>query len=351
MIKEAIAKLTQKIDLTIEETKEVFNEVLSAKATPAQIAAFLLALKMKGETADEIFAAAQVVREKAVKLNVYSKFFGISDDKEVIFDTCGTGGSGAHKFNISTITAFVVAASGVKVAKHGNRAVSSRCGSADILEALGIKIDVHPHVMQEAIKNVGLGFLFAPLYHPAFKQVAPLRKEIGVRTIFNILGPLCNPAGATHQLLGVYDENMSFVLAKVLLKLGAQKAFVVYGKDVKDEISITGETKVSFVNGKKIKRFSLQPCDFGLKKTKIENLKVENSEQSARIALDIFGGERNHYREAVIANSAACFYILGKAKTFKEGACLAGRFIDDGSVKNKYLELRKFLEENKDNQP
>ncbi|MFA5272184.1 MAG: anthranilate phosphoribosyltransferase, partial [Candidatus Omnitrophota bacterium] len=248
MIKEAIEKLTKKINLSFEETKEVFNDIFDHKVSSPQTASLLTALSMKGETAQEIYGAATVVRERAMHLSVKETFMGIETEGEQIMDTCGTGGSGSNKFNISTAVSFVVSALGIKVAKHGNRAMTSSCGSADVLEELGIKIDVAPKVMEEAISKVGIGFLYAPLYHPALLEVATIRKEIGIRTIFNILGPLCNPASATHQILGVYKKELVYVMAVVLRNLGVKKALVVYGKDLKDEVSLAGETTAILVD-------------------------------------------------------------------------------------------------------
>jgi anthranilate phosphoribosyltransferase len=303
---------------------------------------------MKGETADEIFSAAAVAREKAVKIFVRNSLAGIEDKDEPVFDTCGTGGSQAHKFNVSTITAFVVAASGIKVAKHGNRAVSSSCGSADILEVLGVKIDANPAVMQEAIKKTGIGFLFAPLYHPAFKTVAGVRKELGVRTIFNILGPLCNPAFADHQLLGVYDEKLLPVMADVFKKLGAKRVLIVYGKGVKDEISLCGETKAIFLHNKNIKIITLRPSDFGLKKIVLNDIQVSDSAAAVRIARDIFDGKLSPCRDIVLANAGACFYVLGKADDFKAGVKIAAELIDSGKVKAKFLEFKGYIDRNAD---
>ncbi len=275
MIKEAINKLTNRKNLNFEESKRVFEEIFDHQSTFSQIAAFLTSLKMKGEVEDEIFAAAIVIRERANKLNVLGDaFLDLKDKTQQIMDTCGTGGSGLNKFNISTAVGFVVSSLGIKVAKHGNRAMSSSCGSADVLEAMGINISVPTSVMEEAIKKIGIGFLYAPLYHPALKEVGQIRREIGVRTIFNILGPLCNPAFANYQLLGVYNKDLAPIIARVLKKLGVKRAFVVCGKDLKDEISLTGQTEVSFVNNKKITNFLLSPSSFGLKKIKVEDLIV-----------------------------------------------------------------------------
>jgi anthranilate phosphoribosyltransferase len=344
MIKQLISKLINKENLTFKEAKEGFEDIFAHRATHVQIAAFLTALKMKGECEDEISAAASVVREKAKKIRIRNDFMGIEDMDEAILDTCGTGGSGTDKFNISTAVSFIMAAAGVKVAKHGNRAMSSSCGSADVLESMGIKISSAPALMEEAIKKIGIGFLYAPLYHPALGEVAQIRREMGVRTIFNILGPLCNPALANHQLLGVYNKELVPVIGRVLKKIGIKRAFVVYGKDLKDEVSLTGPTHVCFLKNKKITYLTLKPSDFGLKKIKIKDVEVKNAKMSAKVIKGVLDGEKGAPRDIVLANSSCCFYILGRVKTFKEGVKLAARLIDSGQAKSKYLEFKKFLE-------
>lgn len=344
MIKEAVRKLTDNNDLSFEETKLVFEEIFEHKTTAAQVAGFLVALKMKGEKEQEIFAAATVVRQYAKKVNVRQDFMGVEDKQEPIFDTCGTGGSGTNKFNISTAVAFVVAAAGVKVAKHGNRAMSSTCGSADVLEALGIKIDSPEVVMAEALKKTGISFFYAPLYHPALKEVADIRREIGVRTIFNILGPLCNPALADYQLLGVYKQELVALIGKVLKDLGVRKAFVVHGKDLKDEVSLSGPTRVAFLNNKRIEKFILTAADFGLKKSRLKDIEVNDAQSSARAVSDVLSGKKGPLRDVVLANASCCFYILGKAKNFKEGVVLSEKLIDEGKAQSKLAEFRKFLD-------
>lgn len=342
MIKEAIAKLIEKQDLSFKETAEVFLEILEGKATPSQLGAFLVAFRLKGETDKEISAAATVVREKAYKLKVRDDFLGI-ERKEPVLDTCGTGGSGVNKFNISTAVAFVVSAAGVKVAKHGNKAMSSNCGSADVLECMGININTPPRVMEEAIKKVGIGFLYAPLYHPAFKVVSPVRKEIGIRTVFNILGPLCNPALADHQLLGVFSPEWTLKLARALKNLGIKRAFVVYGQDLKDEVSLTGQTYVRFLDNKKIREFRLTPRSFGLKRCKLKDLEVKNVQDSAKVIWDVFNGRTGVHLDIILANASTCFYILKKVRDFKSGVHLAQQLISKGKVKEKFIEFKRFL--------
>lgn len=343
MIKEAIIKLAKKENLSSDEMKVVFNEIFDKQATAAQVAAFLTVLSLKEENADEISAAANIVRQRASKVNVRAEFLGKECSDEIIFDSCGTGGSGTNKFNISTATAFVVSSAGIKVAKHGNRAMSSNCGSADVLEKLGIKIDVTPKVMETAIKEIGIGFLFAPLYHPALKDVAQIRKEIGIKTIFNILGPLCSPANATHQLMGVCRESLVLTIAQVFKQLGTKKAFVFCSKDLKDEISLSSETKVAFLNNKKIEKFVLRPSTFGLKRIKERDLVVKDAQMSAQIMLSIFSGIKSPARDMVLASSSASFYMLGKVKDFKAGVKLAAELIDNGKVNQKFLQLKEFV--------
>lgn len=342
MIKEIITKLVDKEGLSLREARDVFGAIFDAKLTPAQIASFLTSLKMKGETETEIEAAVSVVREKANKLHIRKSFMGIASSEPII-DTCGTGGSGVNKFNISTASAFVVAASGVKVAKHGNRGMSSGCGSADVLEALGINIGADPSLMEAALKEIGIGFLYAPLYHPALGQVAQIRKEMGIRTIFNILGPLCNPALADHQVLGVYDRNLMAPLARVLKNLGSKRALLLNSKDLGDEISLSGSTHAVFLNNKKITNLRLNPSNFGLKKINIRDLEANTAAVSAAIITGIFRGKPGPAQDIVLANSAACFYILGKAPSFRKGVSLARDLLSRGRVEAKFEEFKNFL--------
>ncbi len=343
MIREALLELLEGKDLDSNTTRKIFTEILEGRISCCETAAFLVALRIKGETYKEISAAASVIREKAIRINPKQTFLGI-EREEPILDTCGTGGSGIGKFNISTAVAFVVASAGIKVAKHGNRSVSSSCGSADVLEALGIDIEVSPKIMEGALKTVGIGFLFAPLYHPAFKNVAEVRKRLRIRTIFNILGPLCNPAGASHQLLGVFDESLLDKITKALRELGTRRAFVVYSKDLKDEVSISSSTKVKFLDGKKIISMVIRPSDFGLKKARIKDLQVKDAKESAKIIKDILNGKKGPARDVVLANSSCCFYILKKVNNLKEGVRLAESLIDEGKVKQKFLDFKNFLE-------
>ncbi len=343
MNKQILKKLTEKINLTFKESQNIFEEVFKGSLSQSQIATLLVSLKMKGETEDEIAAAASIVRKYSKKIKVRPDVFGGPGSFRAIIDTCGTGGSGLNKFNISTATAFVVSASGAKVAKHGNKAMSSNCGSADVLEALGINIQAPFFVMQRAIDEVGIGFLYAPLYHPALKNIAAIRKEMGIRTIFNILGPLCNPAFANYQLLGVYKSELVLPLARVLRKLNTQKALVVYGCDVGDEISLTGPTKGAYLRGGKVSSIRINPSDFGLKKISIKDILVKDAKSSAKVINNIIKGKEGAPRDIVLANASACLHLLGKVKNFKEGVKLAASLIDEGKVYDKFKQFKEFL--------
>lgn len=316
MIKELIKKITEKKNLSKEEVLFLFQEIMDGKLTDAQLGAVLIGLKMKGETIDEISAAATVMRDKAIKVNV--------KDKSKLVDTCGTGGDNIGTFNVSTISAFVVAASGAKVAKHGNRSVSSKCGSADLMESLGVKIDMPPEKVERCIDEVGLGFLFAPIFHPAMKNVVRQRREIGVRTIFNILGPLSNPADAPYQLMGVYDKDLVEPIAKVLVKLGIKRAFVVHGLEGLDEVSLTAETLVAQVEGEDIKVYTVKPEDFGLKRVSIEDLKGGDIIENKEIALNILTGKDYSPKTDFVAlNSGFALKVAGVVSSIKEGIELA----------------------------
>ena len=347
MIRDALAKIVALESLSFQEAQDAFAEIFEAHATPAQIAAFLTALSIKGETEDEIAALASVIRSHARTLHVKGDFVGMELEDDPIVDTCGTGGSCVNKFNISTASAFIVSAASIKVAKHGNRAMTSNCGSADAFEALGIAVDVDPAQMEQAIKQIGIGFLFAPLYHLSLKEIAMIRKEIGIKTIFNIVGPLCNPAQATHQVLGVHTKELVPVLARVLKTLGTKKAFVVHGQDTKDEISLTGKTYVAYLNNKKIEQYTVSPSDFGLKKISLSDIQVADVRESAQRIIEIFKGKPGPCRDVAVANAAACMFIVGKAKTLKEGVKLCARLIDEGKVLAKFNEFKDFIKSHK----
>lgn len=344
MIQNAIEKVVKKIDLTEQETRSVFEEIMSGAATYAQIGAFVTALRMKGETAAEITGAARVMREKSVHINAGAPLIGmdrddINIDAETIVDTCGTGGSGTNTFNISTTVAFVVAGCGLKVAKHGNRSASSRCGSADVLEALGVKLDVAPDLVQRCLLEIGIGFLYAPLFHNAMKYAVAPRKEIGIRTIFNILGPLSNPANATSQVLGVYDAKLTETLAQVLKNLGSKRAFVVYGMDTLDEITITGKTRVTELNNRKLRTYYVTPEKFGIHRARLDDIEGGDAQENARIVLAVLKGERGPRRDVVLLNAAAALVAGFKAKDFKAGIKMAADSIDSGRALDKLMRL------------
>jgi len=344
MIREAIEKIARRKDLTESEMRGAFGEIMSGSATQAQIGSFITALRMKGETVEEITAAARVMREMSIHINAGGRMVDIDRDdinldEETIIDTCGTGGSGTNTFNISTTVAFVVAGCGLKVAKHGNRCASSACGSADVLEALGVKLDVGADMVQRCILEIGIGFLYAPTFHGAMKHALLPRKEIGIRTIFNLLGPLSNPANATSQVLGVYESSLTEVMAGVLKNLGSKRAFVVYGMDTLDEITITGKTKVSELKNGKVKSYFLTPEKFGIKRASLDDIKGGDAKENAEIVISVLKGDRSPRRDVVLLNSAASLVSGFKAKDIKSGIKLAAESIDSGRAMEKLLKL------------
>lgn len=325
MIKEVIAALAKGQNLSYEEAEKVMDEIMSGQATPVQMSAFLVAMSMKGETIEEITACAAGMRKHCIRL------LHQMDVLEIV----GTGGDGANSFNISTVSSLVISAAGVPVAKHGNRAASSKCGAADVLEALGVKITISPEKSREILEKIGLCFLFAQNYHISMKYVAPVRKELSIRTIFNILGPLVNPAGANMELLGVYDEALVVPLANVLKNLGVKNAMVVYGQDCLDEISISAPTTVCEVRDGKLKSFVITPEQFGFERCKKEDLEGGTPEENAAIARAVLEGEKGPKRDAVLLNSAAALFIAKKAKTMEEGIAMAKEIIDSGLAKKQ----------------
>jgi anthranilate phosphoribosyltransferase len=318
--------------LTEAEAEAVMREIMEGQATPAQIAAFLTALRLKGETVDEVVGAARVMREKATKIRV---------DDPLVVDTCGTGGDRKGTFNISTTTAFVVAGAGVTVAKHGNRAASSKSGSADVLRALGVNIDVPPFAVEECVNQIGIGFLFAPVFHGAMKHAAGPRQEIGIRTLFNILGPLTNPAGASIQILGVYADPLADLMAQVLIRLGARHCFVVHGEDGLDEISISAPTR--FCEGKegRISCYHLDPRDLGIPLAGLDAIAGGGPDENAKILLGILRGERGPRRDIVLLNAAPPLVACGRAKDFAAGIALAAQSIDSGAAMDKLERLKR----------
>ncbi|PKN60770.1 MAG: anthranilate phosphoribosyltransferase [Deltaproteobacteria bacterium HGW-Deltaproteobacteria-11] len=330
MIKDAIAKAVNMENLGESEMMEVMNEIMEGKATPAQIAAFITALRIKGETVAEVTGAARIMRQKAVRIDARSS---------VIVDTCGTGGDGSNTFNISTTAAFVVAAAGLTVAKHGNRAVSSGCGSADVLEALGVNIDAAPEIVEECVQQLGIGFLFAPRLHGAMKYAVGPRREIGIRTIFNMLGPLTNPAGATCQLIGVYDPRLTEMFAGVLKNLGTKRAFVVHGSDGLDEATVTGETRVSELRDGLISTYNINPIDLMDEIYPGEALLGGDASVNARITTDVLTGKGGACRQIVLLNAALAIVAADKAANIGEGIRIAAEAIDSGAAWKKLQAL------------
>jgi len=330
-MKELISKLVTGESLNTEEMAGAMRLVMEGAATPAQIGGFLTALRAKGETVEEIYGAALVMREKAVR---------ICAGKKGLLDTCGTGGDGKNTFNISTAVAFVVAAAGVPVAKHGNRAVSSACGSADVLEELGVEVNLHPEQVEYCIEKTGIGFMFAPHFHQAMKYAVGPRKELGFRTVFNILGPLTNPAGAELQLLGVYDEKLLPVLAQVLALLGVKNALVVHGAGGVDELSLAGENQLCRVRqGKVESSFRLTPEEVGLARAPLEEIRGGDAKENARILQEVFQGATGPRRDVVLLNGAATLLAAEKVETMLDGVKLAAEVIDSGAALRKLEEL------------
>ncbi len=335
MIKEAILKLSRKEDLTYSEAEAVMNEIMGGEATPVQMAAYLTALSLKGETIDEITASAAGMRAHCIKL---------LHDMDVL-EIVGTGGDGANSFNISTTSALVIAAAGVPVAKHGNRAASSRSGAADVLEALGVNITVPPEKSSQLLKSIQICFLFAQNYHIAMKYVAPIRKELGIRTVFNILGPLSNPAGANMELMGVFDESLVEPLAQVMANLGVRRGMVVFGQDKLDEISMSASTSVCEIRDGWFQSYTVTPEQFGYTRCSKEELKGGTPEENAEITRAILAGtERGPKRDAVCLNAGAALYITGRAGTMEEGVRMAEGLIDSGKAMEK---LEAFIRESR----
>ncbi len=330
-MKQYIEKIISGVDLSVEDMTTVMMALMSGDVDPIVASSFLTALKMKGESVDEIVAGAKVMREKASVITI---------DNPITLDTCGTGGDSSGTFNISTAVAILAAANNIAVVKHGNRSVSSKCGCADVLEALGVAIDLTPDQVKECVNDINLGFLFAPTFHSAMRHVGPVRRTLGMRTIFNILGPLANPANAQYQLVGVFDESLLEVFAKVLQQLGVKRALVVHGTDGLDEITISGETKICELNNGEITLKTIKPEDFGLKSAPLETIKGGDKDLNAQILTDLLEGKQGPMRDVLLLNAGAAFYVCGKSESIEAGIIDAAKVIDSGAAK---LKLEAFV--------
>ena len=350
MIKEAIVRLVRGNHLTEGEMESNMDEIMTGKATPAQIGAFATALRLKGETVDEITGAARAMRQRSIKVNFQNHLVNMDRDEinveeETILDTSGTGGDGTNTFNVSTACAFVAAGAGVNVAKHGNRAVSSLCGSADVIEKLGVKLEISSSEVERCIREIGIGFLYAPIFHGAMRYAAGPRQEIGIRTIFNLLGPLTNPAAASAQVIGVYDPALTEKIAHVLKRLETREAFVVCGEGTLDEISICGPTRVSHLKNGEVKTFDLTPEEVGLKRAVPEAIRGGNAPKNAQIIREILNGQQGPKRDIVLFNTAAALITVGLGNGFKEGIERAKASIDSGQAKEKLQQLIAFTQQ------
>ncbi|NJD39189.1 MAG: anthranilate phosphoribosyltransferase [Geobacter sp.] len=344
MIRQALARVVDRHDLSEGEMIEVMNQIMSGECTQAQIGAFITALRMKGETVEEITGAARVMRERATPIRVGRNVLDIDRDdinldQETILDVVGTGGDGTNTFNVSTTVSFVVSACGVKVAKHGNRSVSSACGSADVLEKLGVNLDVTPELVEHCINEIGIGFLFAPALHGAMKHAIGPRREIGIRTIFNILGPLTNPANADCQVMGVYRDDLIEKLAGVLHRLGCKRGYVVHGSDGMDEITLTGETAAAEVTPDGVRLFTITPEEFGFTRCTMQALKGGDAVANAVIVRAVLDGEQGPRREIVLLNAAFALQAAGRCSTVAEGVTLATAAIDSGAARSQLEKL------------
>jgi anthranilate phosphoribosyltransferase len=335
--KQALEQLLAGRDLSHADMLTVMQQVMGGELTPAQIAGLVIALRVKGESVEEITAAATVMRALSTKVEIA--------DSAHLIDTCGTGGDGIQTFNVSTVSAFVAAAAGAKVAKHGGRSVSSSCGSADVLEALGVNVNLTPTQVADCVDKIGIGFMFAPNHHSAMKHAAPVRRELGVRTIFNLLGPLTNPANAKRQVMGVFSKDLTLTLAKVLQNLGSEHVLVVHGADGMDEISFTGDTFVAELKDGKISQYMLNPAQFGLPIHALKSIRVENAEQSKTMILDVLDGKsgagtQSAARDIVLLNAGAAIYVAGLQASIHAGVEHAAKVIDNGLALAKFNALK-----------
>ncbi|MCH9849866.1 MAG: anthranilate phosphoribosyltransferase [Betaproteobacteria bacterium] len=324
MFKDVLNQLLAAKDLSHDQMLAVMQQVMSGELSEAQIAALLIALRVKGETVDEIAAAATVMRQLSTKVN-------ISNTAHLV-DTCGTGGDGIQTFNVSTVSAFVAAAAGAKVAKHGGRSVSSTCGSADVLEALGVNVNKTADEVAASVNEIGIGFMFAPNHHSAMKYAAPVRKALGVRTIFNLLGPLTNPASAKRQVMGVFDQVLTGKLAKVLQKLGSEHVLVVHGADGMDEISFTGDTYIAELKDGKVTEYTINPKQFGLSGHQLKDIQIQNAAESKAMIMDVLTVKKGAARDIVLMNAGAAIYTAGIATTLEAGIATAAKMIDEGKA-------------------
>jgi anthranilate phosphoribosyltransferase len=343
-ITEAIKKVVDRIDLTTQEAESVLEQIMTAQCTDAQIASLLTALRMKGETVAELTGFARVMRRKAARVLAHTTVSAeIGDtERDALIDTCGTGGDVSGSFNVSTAAAFVVAGAGVRVAKHGNRSVSSQCGSADVVEALGVRIELQPNSIGRCIDEIGIGFLYAPLLHDAMKYVALARRQMGIRTIFNMLGPLTNPAGANVQVVGVYAAHLTELLARVLGELGTISALIVHGSDGLDEITITAESRITELREGELSTYDVAPEDLGLERATLAEIQGGDAHQNSEIILDVLKGERGPRRDIVLLNAAAAFVASSKAVDLRAGVGFAVESIDSGKALKKLEQLIEF---------
>jgi anthranilate phosphoribosyltransferase len=331
---EALNRLIERREIFHDEMLSIMRQIMSGQLTPVQIAGIIIGLRVKGETVEEIAAAAQVLRELSTKVDV-------SGERHLV-DTCGTGGDCTHTFNISTASALVAAAAGAKVAKHGGRSVSSQCGSADVLEALGVNINLSPEQVAQSIRQIGIGFMFAPSHHSAMKHAAPVRKELGVRTLFNILGPLTNPAGAKNQLLGVFHHDLVGIQARVLQTLGSRHALVAHGLDGLDEISISGVTEVAELKNGKVEEYTIDPTRFGFKLSPLEAIQAKSAAESKNMLLSVLNNKSGPARDIVMLNSGAAIYVSGLVDSMEQGVRKAGEAIASGAAHTKLNQLIEF---------
>jgi anthranilate phosphoribosyltransferase len=334
MLQTILARVIEHREIPYDEMLVLMRAIMLGEVSPVMTAALVIGLRVKRESIGEITAAAQVMREMVLRIEVA--------DRSHLVDTCGTGGDGRSTFNVSTVAAFVAAAAGAQVAKHGGRSVSSKVGSADVLEAVGVNIDQSPSQIAQAITKIGIGFMFAPNFHHAMKYAAPVRRELGVRTLFNILGPLTNPAGARNQLLGVFNPDLTGVLAEVLLRLGSHHAMVVHGSDGLDEITLSGTTKIAELKAGEISEYTVQPEDFGLERATVESIQVTDTANAQAMFLSVLDNQPGPPRDIVLLNAGAAIYVAGKAKSLENGIKKASDALASGAAKDKLRALIEF---------